>query len=381
MNADMWFMLSATAVSCVGVGALGLLALRALRRHSIVLSLVVCALIPVIAVIVAVQVNVRAMFISDHDADVIAIVSTTAGVLAVLIGVVMGRRLAAGSRMVGRGLSRLTEVYENADGDGGPARRRRSPGGRPVSAEIAQLTTQLDDVRRRLEESRNRERALETGRRQLLVAMSHDLRTPLAGLRALAEGLEDGLLDDPDAAYAQIRTTVERMTAMVDDLFELSRLQGMPSQRARARVSVREIIEDVTAEALAAARARGVRLDVDAGGRLPMRGDGDALARALSNLVANAVRYTPSGGSVRVTGTARNGEVSVEVADDCGGIPEEHMPRVFDTGWRGEPQRSPGEHAGLGLAIVRGVADSHGGTVSVRNTGRGCAFELVLPAG
>nr|WP_281352362.1 HAMP domain-containing sensor histidine kinase [Phytoactinopolyspora alkaliphila] len=283
--------------------------------------------------------------------------------------------------MVGRGLSRLTEVYENADGDGGPARRRRSPGGRPVSAEIAQLTTQLDDVRRRLEESRNRERALETGRRQLLVAMSHDLRTPLAGLRALAEGLEDGLLDDPDAAYAQIRTTVERMTAMVDDLFELSRLQGMPSQRARARVSVREIIEDVTAEALAAARARGVRLDVDAGGRLPMRGDGDALARALSNLVANAVRYTPSGGSVRVTGTARNGEVSVEVADDCGGIPEEHMPRVFDTGWRGEPQRSPGEHAGLGLAIVRGVADSHGGTVSVRNTGRGCAFELVLPAG
>jgi signal transduction histidine kinase len=125
--------------------------------------------------------------------------------------------------------------------------------------------------------------------------------------------------------------------------------------------------------------ARGVRLDVDAAGRLPVRGDGDELARALSNLVSNGVRYTPAGGAVRITGVAQDGEVHVGVADECGGIPDDHLPQVFDVGWRGEPQRSPGEHAGLGLAIVRGVADSHAGTVSVRNAERGCVFELTLP--
>lgn len=368
---DLIFMLTATAATCVAVGLAGWLVLNTLRRRSVTLSVVVCALVPVIAVIAAVQVNVQAMFLSQHDAEVIAVVLTTAAVLAVALAVILGRRLAAGSRSIGARLNRLTEDYAES-----PA-----PPGRPVSAELAALTTQLEEVHRKLAAARARGEALEANRRDLVAALSHDLRTPLAGIRALAEGLEDGVVSDMPGALAQIRANTERMARMADDLFELSRLRAMPQNARETLVSVRELAEDVVAEIRSGAEAGGVAVAVDVPDRLPVRGDGDELARALANLVANAVRHSPPGGIVRVCGWAGADEVGLSVSDSCGGIAETDLQRVFEPGWRGQSDRSadgdPG--SGLGLAIVHEVVAAHRGRVTVSNVDDGCRFEIRLP--
>lgn len=369
---ELLFMLTATAATSVAVGLIGWLVLNALRGRSVTLSVVVCALVPVFAVIAAVQVNVQAMFLSQHDAEVIAVVLTTAAVLAVALAVILGRRLAAGSRSIGARLNRLTEEYAEfpvaAD--------------RPASAELAALTAQLEEVHRKLAAARARGKALETNRRDLVAALSHDLRTPLAGIRALAEGLEDGVVSDMPAALAQIRANTERMARMADDLFELSRLRAMPQNARETLVSVRELAEDVVAEIRSGAEARGVEVAVEVPDRLPVRGDGDELARALANLVANAVRHTPPGGVVCVRGSAGGDAVQLSVTDSCGGIAEEDLRRVFEPGWRGDSDRStegdPG--SGLGLAIVHEVVAAHRGTVNVSNVDGGCRFDVRLPA-
>ena len=214
--------------------------------------------------------------------------------------------------------------------------------------------------------------------------MSHDLRTPLAGLRALSEGLEDGVIADVPRALAHFRSTVARMTGLVDDLFALSRVQGAPETKKSQLVSLTEVITDVASEAAATAATRQVTLDVEvpANDRLAVLGTPDDLARALANLVANAIRHTDPGMTVRLLGRrAEDGRVQVAVVDACGGIPEESLPRVFDTGWRGTPSRSGDDGgAGLGLAIAQGVVRSHAGQIGVRNVDGGCRFEVDLPS-
>ncbi len=246
------------------------------------------------------------------------------------------------------------------------------------------MLADLADTRRTLAESRDRERAAEQARRELVSFMSHDLRTPLAGLRALAEGLEDEVIADPKRALVQMRGTVDRMTGLVDDLFALSRVQGPPQAKPGTLVSVTELITDVATELTASAAAHDVdlQLDVPSDDRLAIVGAPDDLTRALTNLVANAIRHTEPGSRVELLGRrTAGGGVQVAVVDGCGGIPEASLRRVFDTGWRGTPSRSGDDGgAGLGLAIARGVVQSHAGEIAVHNVEGGCRFEVDLPA-
>ena len=190
--------------------------------------------------------------------------------------------------------------------------------------------------------------------------------------------MEDGVVSDVPAALAQIRANTERMTRMADDLFELSRLRAVPANARSTLVSLREVAEDVVAEIRSDAEARGVELSVDATDRLPVRGDGDELARALANLVANAVRHTGPGGRVAVRGSASVEQVRLSISDGCGGIPPDDLARVFEPGWRGEAGRDS-SGSGLGLAIVHEVVTAHGGTVSVANEDGGCRFDVSVP--
>jgi signal transduction histidine kinase len=241
----------------------------------------------------------------------------------------------------------------------------------------------LAETRRTLAESRARERSAEQSRQELVSFMSHDLRTPLAGLRALSEGLEDGVIDDVPRAMSHLRATVARMSALVDDLFALSRVQGTREAKPQTMVSLTELISDVASESAATARRRGVRLDVDLpdNDRLAVLGSSDDLARALTNLTTNAIRHTDPELAVRLEGRRTDdGHIRVAVSDGCGGIPEANLPRVFDAGWRDTPSRSGNDGGtGLGLAIARGVVESHGGKISVRNVEGGCRFEVALP--
>jgi signal transduction histidine kinase len=202
----------------------------------------------------------------------------------------------------------------------------------------------------------------------------------------MAEALEDGLADDPSRYHRQIRREVDRLAGMVDDLFELSRIEAGTLRLSFDTLDVRELVDDVLAGSRPTAERCGVHLGVDLeGGERPalVRGDTGGLTRVLANLVVNAVRHTPADGTVRVTGRAEASAYVLGVGDGCGGLTREELDRVFDAGWRGTPARTPkpDEGAGLGLAIARGIVEAHGGRILARNTDVGCLFEVHLPAG
>lgn len=368
-----------TVGSCLLVGLIGGWILHLLRRRSFRHLLTVTTLIPVVAVVVTVIVNVEFMFLSAHDSAVVLVALGTSLLLAVVSAYVVTRRIVLGSQQVGAGLQQLVEDTTES------ATVPQTPGTAPVlPQELAQVVQDLAETRHTLAESRARERMAEEARRELVAFMSHDLRTPLAGLRALTEGLEDGVIADPQRTLAQMRGTLDRMSGLVDDLFALSRVQGQPMPKPETLVSLTELITDVGSELTPSAAARRVdlRLDVPDDDRLAIVGAADDLTRALTNLVANAIRHTAAGARVELLGRrTEGGGVQFAVVDGCGGIPEANLRRVFDTGWRGTPSRSGDDGgSGLGLAIARGVVESHSGEIAVHNVEGGCRFEVDLPA-
>jgi signal transduction histidine kinase len=208
-----------TVGCCVFAGGAGLLALRTLRHHSLRWQLVVAVTTPVGAVAVSVAVNVSLMFLSAHDSGVIVIALLTSLVLALGAAALVLRRITQGSAALGNVVSRLVD-----DESGGTGGREEQPA--KLVPELERVQQELADARRTLAESRVRERKTERARRELLSFIAHDLRTPLAGVRALSEGLEDGVIVDVPGAYAQLRSTAQRMSGLVDDLFELSRVEA-----------------------------------------------------------------------------------------------------------------------------------------------------------
>jgi signal transduction histidine kinase len=198
----------------------------------------------------------------------------------------------------------------------------------------------------------------------------------------MAEALEDGLATDPPRYHKQMRAEAERLATMVDDLFELSRIHSGTLQLSPDVIMLDDLVSDVLASTEALARERGVHLAGRATGQLAVRADPRELSRALTNLLANAIRHTPTGGRVQVRARQEHEDALVSVTDGCGGIPEADLPHVFDLAWRGTDARSPAPDsgAGLGLAIVRGIVEAHQGCVRVENTGDGCCFEIRLSA-
>ncbi len=367
---------------CILIGAAGLLALHLLREKSLRWQLALAGVTPVLAVAASVAVNVQLMFLSGHDSGVIVVALVTSTLLALGAVWVVLRRITQGSLALGTGVSELV-----ADGTG---RQPAEPGPtepRQMIPELEQVHSELARARRTLAEARTQERNAERARRELVQFVSHDLRTPLAGLRALTEGLEDGVISDVPRAYTQMRSTVTRMAGLVDDLFALSRVEAAPEAERRL-VALAELLADVTDELIpmAAAAEVGLRAEVPESDRLAVHGDADALSRAVANLVSNAVQHTAPGGAVRVRGLrALDGVVQVAITDSCGGIPEANLSRIFDSGWRDTRTRSVSDlspsGAGLGLTIVKGVITAHAGSIEVRNVEGGCCFSVELPAG
>ncbi|WP_033352548.1 sensor histidine kinase [Kitasatospora aureofaciens] len=363
-------------LGAAGAGLLGWIAVRLLRRRSMALSLFCVAAVTVLAVTSGTLAVAQAMFLSGHDLGVVMTVLAVASVVSLLTAALLGRQVVAGSRA----LAAAARTVGSEDGFTAPAR--------PLGLELAQLSAELAATSARLAESRAREKSLDASRRELIAWISHDLRTPLAGLRAMAEALEDGVVTEPEHYLGRIRTEVERLTGMVDDLFELSRIQAGALSLSVSRVSVYDLVDDALAGAHPLARRRGVRLEGRHVVAEPVEVDSREITRVLGNLLVNAIRSTPEDGVVAVSARREVDEVVLSVTDGCGGIPEQDLPRVFETGWRGSaartPRRDPGEGgdsgAGLGLAIVRGIVEAHAGHARVRNVAGGCCFEIALPA-
>jgi signal transduction histidine kinase len=298
-------------------------------------SPVVVALVPVVAMMLGLLAAARAMFVSSHDLDALVVVVAGAGTAGVLGALALAR--------------------------------------------------ELERTRRRVADLAARERAVETGRRELVAWVSHDLRTPIAGIRAMVEALDDGVVADPVEVGRYHRRLVDeadRLARLVDDLFELSRIEADALHLSLVPVPLAELVSDAVSSAGPVARAKGVRLSGRVAGRPPdVPGSPPELSRVVRNLVDNAIRYTPPGGEIEVTvgGDDRRAEVSVR--DGCGGIPAGDLDRVFDLAYRGDAARSPGVDggAGLGLAIARGFVEAHRGDIAVRNEDGGCRFIVRLP--
>ncbi|WP_327301473.1 HAMP domain-containing sensor histidine kinase [Streptomyces goshikiensis] len=355
----------------LGAGAAGLLgavALRILRRRSVAVSLAVVAAVAVSAMLAGTLAVAWAMFLSSHDLAVVTTVAAVAAAVSLATALLLGRQVVLRCReLVG-----AARVFGEDGTFTAPVV--------PAPAELAALSRELALTSERLAASRERERALETSRRELVAWISHDLRTPLAGLRAMSEALEDGMAADPARYHRQMRTEVDRLNSMVGDLFELSRIHAGALSLSRTRMSLYDLVGDALTGVDALAREHGVRLVGEGVAALPVEVDGKEMSRVLSNLLVNAIRHTPADGTVAIAAEHRAGAVVVSVTDACGGIPEEDLPRVFDTGWRGTPARTPPAGAGLGLAIVRGIVEAHAGRADVSNVSGGCRFELTLPA-
>ncbi len=356
-----------------GVGVVGLGLAYLLRMRSIRWLTAAVALVAVGAVVAGFVGTARAMFISDHDFGVVLLVSFVAGLVAVGVGFAVGTAFVAWSHALRDEARRFGDSGEFAGDARGPA-------------ELRELSSELAKTSARLQESRESERRLEESRRELISWVSHDLRTPLAGLRAMTEALEDGMADDPARYHRQIRSEVDRMVRMVDDLFELSRIHAGVLKLSLQQVTVNDLISEALAGADPVARAHGVRLGglVDDG--LEVNADPAELSRVVSNLIMNAIRHTPADGVVEVQGRAVPGGIELSVTDACGGLSEEEMERVFDVAWQGSAARSPhpagavtGSGAGLGLAIAKGIVEAHMGRVEVANHAPGCRFAVLLP--
>ncbi|MEV5540682.1 HAMP domain-containing sensor histidine kinase, partial [Saccharopolyspora shandongensis] len=178
----------------------------------------------------------------------------------------------------------------------------------------------------------------------------------------------------------KIRGDTEVLSDMVDDLFELSRIQSGTLRLAPRMVALDDLISDEVAALEVVAGERGISLSARTIEPVVVNVDDRAFTRVFNNLLGNAIRYAPEGSTVTVDIRALAGWAAVSVSDECGGIPEGDLASVFDMGWRGEDRRTRGSSGGgLGLAIVQGLVHAHNGNVAVRNVPGGCCFEVRLP--
>jgi signal transduction histidine kinase len=319
---------------------------------------------------------IHAMLVSWHDWKTMIVLTAFSGAVTAVAAAAVGRRLAKDNESLRRAVAEL--------GEG----RVPSADGRRLTAEVEQVRSELRATASALASTRERERSLESARRELVSWVSHDLRTPLAGLRAMAEALEDGVVDDPELYFKQIASSVDRLNQMVEDLFDLSRIQAGEVSHNTEHIALDDLVSDCISALEPLASAHGVRLTGSVDTATAVVGNDRELNRALTNLVANAIRHTPEPGLVDVRVGLSNDApplAEVVVRDECGGIPEAHLDRVFDIGFRGEAARTPHDDlhpagAGLGLAITRGIVEAHEGTIDVSNTDTGCQFRIRLPA-
>ena len=364
------------ALGSAAVAALvAALALRVLRHARLAVQASIAALAPVLAVTVALVGTATTMFISAHDLRALLVVTVAAGTVGLVTALALGQRVAAASERLGDRAQRI--------GDDGVLPGRVPHGG---PSELVRLAGELEAALARLAETRAQAAAAEDSRRQLVAWVSHDLRTPLAGIRAMVEALEDGVVDDPETVARYYRTMgreTERLAGLVDDLFELSRIQAGALNLDLEQIALDELVSDAVAGVSLAAEAKGVRLRGHVVSPAPVvELSIPEMARVVRNLLDNAIRHTPRGGTVWVDAAVDAGGQAalVSVRDGCGGIPAPDLPHVFELAYRGDTARTPGDGgAGLGLAVARGLVEAHHGEITVRNEGQGCRFTIRLP--
>jgi signal transduction histidine kinase len=341
-----------------------------LQRLSIRQRLVMIALLVTGTIFANLVVLAQQMFVSRHDARQLTILLVYAVVTGIGASIALSRSMTAA---VDRLMATAREV--------GAGRLDARSEAEPAGPELDLLAATLDQMAERLQTTIESERNADRVRRDLVTAVSHDLRTPLAGLRAMVEAIDDGVVDDAESLRAYItemKHAVHSLSRLVDDLFELVQLDGS----AIAAESRRARLEAIVAAAVDACRGdafeKGLRVETNLGD-VGQRLCSPRLTRVLQNLLQNAIRHTPADGTVRVEARVDADRLEVVVADTGEGIPVAQLGRIFDPFWRGDGARStPG--AGLGLTLAKRITLALGGDIHVESPpSEGSRFSVVLP--
>ena len=346
------------ALATLGVG----LALAFLLRllPTVRLQLAGLAFLAVLLPLGAVLLSGWVMFHMGEDVKILAITAASA-LTAVVAALVLARSI----------VDSLDRVREASTQLAGGDLEARVPASGP--AELAELATSFNDMGDNL-------RSLFDTRRELVAWASHDLRTPLANMQAMLEALEDGL-GAPDEYVPVLRDQVHALSLLVEDLFELARIDAGALTFEMQRLPVAPVVSSSLRSLEAEARSRQVRLDANVGAEVTALFAPDKLERVLMNLLTNALRHTPSDGAVAVLVKPESDEIRVAVEDTGSGIDAEARDRMFERFWRGDPARSS-RGSGLGLAIARGLVEAHGGRIWAENReGGGARVCFTLPTG
>ena len=354
-------MLGSAALVAVVTLAVGLAFAYLLRLLPTVrLQLAGLAFLAVLLPLGAVLLSGWVMFHMGEDVKILAVTAASA-LTAVVAALVLARSI-VGS------IDRVRDAsMELARGD----LEVRVPEHGP--AEVAELASSFNEM------GDNLRRLFDT-RRELVAWASHDLRTPLASMQAMLEAVEDDLAA-PEEYVPVLREQVRVLSLLVDDLFELARIDAGALTLEMLRLPVAPIVSSSLKSIEAEARSRHVRLDADVDEQIIARFAPDKVERVLMNLLANALRHTPSDGAVAVLVEPRPDEVRVAIEDTGAGIDAEARERMFERFWRGDQSRSS-RGAGLGLAIARGLVEAHGGRIWAENReGGGARVCFTLPAG
>ncbi|MGA7396179.1 MAG: HAMP domain-containing sensor histidine kinase [Solirubrobacterales bacterium] len=324
----------------------------------------------VASILVSIWLGAWQMFVSGHDAIVVSVMATVIGAVALRAGAVFSSgvvedvdSLRDGLEMVGEGRRDIAVEVGGRD-------------------ELEQLAESVNAMIERLGAEEDRRAEADEARRRLVASVSHDIRTPLSTLRLLVESIDDGVAtgETRDRYIGQLRAHVNVLSSLVDDLFELSRIEAGDISWTISRIDLDSLVGDTVDAMRVQADVRGISVNTD----LP--GDGIAavanpekVQRVLFNLIQNAIRHTPADGSVTVRARSLSDEVEVEVSDDGSGINEDDRPFIFEPFFRGGTDTSrTSDGAGLGLAVSRAIVEAHGGRIWLESSPSGTNMRFTL---
>lgn len=325
-------------------------------------------------------VTARLMFASLHDLQLATVLLVFAAGIAMVLGYFLS--------------SALTDKISSLNGAANAIAAGQLTVRVPMqgSDEISQLARTFNEMAARLEEADRKQREVEQLRRDLLAWVGHDLRTPLASMRAIVEALVDGLVSDPQSVRRYLLTAqrdIHALATLVDDLFEMAQIDAGGLQLHRQPNSIADLISDTLEGFSAMAEERGIALAGKAADNVdPVSMDARQIGRVLSNLVGNAIRHTPEGGRIDVNAfvvdqAGADRRVLVEVRDTGEGIDAASLSRVFEQFYRAEGSRSRATGGtGLGLTIAKSIVEAHGGEIGVDSVLKaGSRFYFTLPTG
>jgi signal transduction histidine kinase len=351
-----------------------LLAANRVRLGSLSAQFATGVVLAVALVLAGVGAAVLLMFVTPDHAYVLgALLLFAAGLAAYSTSLVAG----AVKRDVESVRDRLRAV---GDGSRDPVAIRT--GARDELAELADAANRMIDQLRQRESERD---AADEARRDLIAAVSHDLRTPLTSLQLVAQAIDDGVLEsngDPRHYLEQMSMHVEILGRLVDDLFELTRLEAGDINWSMQRVQLGDLVEETVEAMRAQAAVKRVAVETRVASDLvPAEANPEKVQRVLFNLIQNAIRHTPADGSVTVVAESNGSQLMVEVADTGEGIAAGERSRVFEPFYRGggESARTRRDSSGLGLAICRAIVEVHGGRIWLEDSESGARVRFSLP--